>query len=159
MGLKLADTKATQRFVRGEDTDWIDGNEKLGIEAHPADAGDDAWVEVRTVLTKAEDAAIDDVTTAERLIDEGRMSLKPARRATADPLIFDMLVTGWSLDGKPSRAAYERLDAGDAAWLDSCIRRAVDTARKTIEGNSESPGTASSQTESPTHEDPDQPKS
>jgi hypothetical protein len=153
MGLKLADPSATKRFVRGDDEDWIKGNADLGMAAHPDDAGDDAWVECRTSLSKRDDMTINDASTSERILGEdGRISLKPAKQAGVDPPVFRLIVADWSL-GDVAVEQYEKLDAGDAEWVDSCIRRAIDIARGTIQGNSNSPRTAAPQNDSPNSSD------
>jgi hypothetical protein len=132
MGLKLADPSATKRFVRGDDEDWI---------------------ECRTSLSKRDDMTINDASTSERILGEdGRISLKPAKQAGVDPPVFRLIVADWSL-GDVAVEQYEKLDAGDAEWVDSCIRRAIDIARGTIQGNSNSPRTAAPQNDSPNSSD------
>jgi hypothetical protein len=149
MGLKPADPSATRRFVRGDDEDWVKGNTDIGISPHPDDAGDDAWVECRVSLSKRDDATINDSTTSERILGEdGRISLKPPKQANTDPAVFKLIVAAWSL-GEPDVAQYENLDAGDAEWIDACIRRAIDQARGAIKGNSSSPRTADQPSASP----------
>lgn len=159
MGLKLVDITATKRFVRGTDEEWINGvrdaeTERVEIPPHPDDAGDDAWVECRIALSKAEDAQINDLTTSERSLSEsGQITLKPAKQLSVDPAVFRIMVVAWQLSDPPKVDQYERLDAGDAEWIDSCIRRSIDLARKVTEGNSTSPGKADQPSDLPNSSD------
>lgn len=159
MGLKLVDTTATRRFVRGQDEDWIKGKTDEATGAvefvpHPDAAGDDStWVECRTRLSKAEDSTINDATVSERILNaDGRMSLKPPKQGAVDPAVFRLMVVGWDL-GDVKVETYERLDAGDAEWVDACIRRAIDEARAATQGNSTSPGKADQPSASPNSSD------
>lgn len=154
MGLKPADQSATKRFVRADDEDWIRGNSDLGIEPHPGDyTGDDAWVECHVALNKRDDSIINDNSVSERILGEdGRISLKPPPTGIIDPKAFTIMVVNWSA-GPVDVKTYEELDAADAEWVDSCIRRAVGIARGVAEGNSSSPGTAAQPSDSPNSSD------
>ena len=144
MGLNKADLSRTKRYSRIDDTDWIKGNDELGVLAHPEHEGDDAWIEIRTSLTGREDDRIADLTASERLLnDAGQVSLRQAKLEIANPAVFDMLAVSWSLaDGKPKREDYNALEIVDRTWINRCINNAIGIARGEAEGNVSSPGTA-----------------
>jgi len=124
MGLMRADTTKTRRFRRGEE---------LG-ENRPKRDSDGAWIELRTELSKREDAIINDSTGVDRIVAPEGVILR-AKSVAGDPKVFDLLAVSWSLEsGKPRVEDYEALTATDAAWVDECLGIAVETARGEAEG-------------------------
>lgn len=131
MALRRADTAVTRRFTRGEDL----GSGYVKREA------DDAWVELRTRLTKEEDAAINDSAGFERIQTTEGIVLR-GKALSGDRKVFELLAVGWDYaSGTPKVEDYLALDAGDADWVDECLRKAVEIARGDAEGKDSSPAT------------------
>ncbi len=105
---------------------------------------DEAWLELRTVLTKGEGDRIRDLTAGYRIdqqsIGQGDAPamVEIANRATdANRMLFECLAVAWSL-GECSGQSYSDLDEESGQWVDRCIGEVLAERRERAEGKAQS---------------------
>ena len=131
--MKRVDKSRTRRFERGEDL----GKYPNGMPRPERDRNGD-WIEVRTSLSKEEDAKINDTGGLRRITTDAGIELR-GNAQTSDRMLFELLAVGWSLEpGTPNVDDYLQLDAADAEWVDECVGIAIDEARGEVEGKDSS---------------------
>lgn len=118
MPLRKADLTATKKFEDG-----------------------DAWLVLRTQLTKGEGDTVRDLTAGYRL-EQGNtpdeMQVEISNRvADANRALFEILCVEWSL-GEVSGQAYADLDNESGQWVDECIQEVLRERRARAEKNSPS---------------------
>jgi hypothetical protein len=96
----------------------------------------DAWLEIRTELSKAESDAVNDATSALSPTSTGVEVVQ--RTAQANQKLFGILAQDWSLGGECNAGAYAGLDKESGDWVDECIAAVLRERRERAEKNSPS---------------------
>jgi hypothetical protein len=96
----------------------------------------DAWLEIRTELSKSESDAVRDVTSTLSPTAAGVEIVQ--HTAQANQKLFAILAQAWSLAGECTANAYAALDEESGNWVDKCIAEVLKERRERAEKNSPS---------------------
>jgi hypothetical protein len=93
----------------------------------------DAWLIIRTQLTKSESDAVADASSALRAGQSGAEVVQ--QTAIANRTLFAILAQDWSLGDECTGEAYATLDEESGLWVDECIGTVLEERRKRAEKN------------------------